>query len=1098
MKIRLVTFLMMLCLLTFGELVAQSSSKVIQGTVTSKYDKEGLIGATVVEMDANNRIYGATITDFNGQYVIKVKNTNNRLVCSFIGFTSQTFSIGSKTTIDIVMAEEEHLLEEVAIVAERMHSEGTFVIPKKQVSTAVQTFSFADMEGIQHNSVDDALQGQIAGLDIVSNSGDPGAGSTMRIRGTASINAGSEPLIVVNGNIYDVEVDESFDFSNSNEEDFATMLSVNTDDIESITVLKDAASTAVWGSRGANGVIEITTKKGARGPSKVTYSYRLTGVKQPTGMSMLNGDDYTMMMKQAYFNPEQDEDAANIREFAYDKTYSEYENFNNNTDWVDEVTQIGFKNDHYISINGGGARATYRVSGGYLRQEGTMIGQLLQRYSARTYMDYLVSDRIKFTSEFAFTYTDNDQNYTDNDQNKISLLGIAYSKMPNVSVYQQDANGNNTDKYYNISRDSELHDDQKNLKNPVALANLATKKSENYRIIPTFRLKYDLLDPNEQTLRYNLSVSFDINNNKTSKFLPGDVSNALWNDNSVNFAENSSSESMTTTVNNDITWKPSFTDTDHSLLLSGAAWIRVGNSSAQGLGTTNLPSGEIVDASSLGYITGMSSSISNYRSNAFTGRAHYAYKNRYIIGATYRLDGSTKFGDENKYGSFPGVSVKWVMSDEPVLFNFFNATPVSFLAIRPSWGKVGNQPSSEYLHFSRYSTNGKYMDMPGYKPTTTRLSNLKWETTTEYNFGVDLWLFDDRVMADFNYYEKRTEDLLFENTSMPSSSGYSSLSWQNVGTMDNSGWEFNVTTSNMIKRDGLRVDFNFNISNSTNVLVELRDDVLAGYNTDYTYNNGEYMQRIQENNSFGSVYGFRYKGVYQYDEYAAGTKENAPVARDASGQVIMDKNGTPLPMVFNANGATPYEFRGGDAIYEDINNDGSIDELDIVYLGNSNPKLSGGFGTSVTYKGFSVRPFFNFRYGNDIINAARMGAEKMHTNSNQSTAVNYRWRKDGDVTEIPRALYQSGYNWLGSDRFVEDGSFLRFKYLTFSYAVPKRHLEKYNIERLSISCTINNLYTWTNYTGVDPEVGYGGLGISTDSSQTPRSKDCTVGLSLTF
>lgn len=1091
MKFNITILMFLLCLGGQVKLMAQSSSKVVQGTVISKSDNEALIGAAIIEKDAYNRIISTCITDFNGQFVLKVKNSENLLECSFIGFTKQQIPIGNKSTFNIFLEEDKQILEEVSVVAERVHSEGNFVIPVREVPTAVQTFSFADMEGVQPNSVDDALQGQIAGLDIVSNSGDPGASSTMRIRGTTSINAGSEPLIVVNGNIYDVEVDESFDFNNSNQEDFAAMLSINTEDIEEITVLKDGASTAVWGSRGASGVIEIKTKRGVRGPSKVQYSLRMTGTKQPVGIAMLNGDDYTMMMKQAYFNPYQSETAANVRELMYDPNFSEYQNFNNNTDWRNEVIKTGLKQDHYIAVSGGGERARYRVSGGFLDHKGTNIGQDLKRYSARTYMEYVVSERIKFTSEFAFTYTDNYRNYE-------GLLGIAYKKMPNVSVYQQDIYGNNLDKYYNIRTDSELHSDQKNLKNPVALANLATNRAENYRIIPTFRLQYDLADPSVQTLKYNLVVSLDVNNNKVSKFLPGQVSNVIWNDDAVNLASNSSSENMATTIDNQITWRPSFASEDHALLLHGSAWVRMGNSSAQGLTTTNLPSGEIVDPSALGYITGMSTSLSRYRANAFTVRGHYAFRNRYIVQGSYRVEGTTRFGDDNRYGAFPGVSAKWIISDEPFLYNIFQASPISMFAVRPSWGISGKPPGAEYLHYSRYSVYGKYMDMPGYKPSTTRLSELKWEETSSYNLGVDLWMFDDRLKVDFNYYKKHTTDLLFPNTSLPVSSGFSSFAWQNVGIMDNSGLEFYVQTSNLIKVNDFSLDFNFNLSNTKNILVELRDDVLAGYNGDYTYNNGEYMSRLQENNPFGSVYGFRYKGVYQYDDYVDRGVGSSPYAHDANGQVIMDKDGQPLPMVFNANGASPYEFRGGDAIYEDINNDGSIDELDIVYLGNSNPKFNGGFGANLRYKGFGLRAFFNFRYGNDIINAARMDMENMYGVNNQSVAVNYRWRKNGDDTEIPRALYQTGYNWLGSDRFVEDGSFTRFKYLTLSYNVPKRSIEKYGLERLSFTCTVNNLYIWTSYTGVDPEVGYGSLGISKDNAQTPRSKDITFGLSVTF
>ncbi|HKJ42477.1 MAG TPA: SusC/RagA family TonB-linked outer membrane protein [Sunxiuqinia sp.] len=1091
MKLRIAgTILFIYLLMPFFSLGQSTvTRRVIQGTVTSSTDGETLVGVNVVEVDSQKRIFSATTTDINGHYVIKVKNASNRLVFSFIGFKTQPQDIGNKSTINVVMKEETQQINAVEVKAQKAVNDGTYSIPKREISTAVQTIDTKQFEGIQVTSIDDALQGKVAGFDIVANSGDLGSGTAMRIRGTTSINAGTQPLIVVNGIPYETQVDPNFDFATANTEQFANMLSINPDDIEEITVLKDAASTAIWGSKGANGVLVIKTKKGAKGPTRVQYSYRLTGAVQPRGLNMLNGDDYTMLMKQEYFNPQQSENAANVREFLYDPSFSEYQNFNNNTDWVKAVTQVGLKNDHYITVSGGGARARFRVSGGFLNQTGTVIGQKMSRYSSRAYLDYSVSKRIRFISEFSFTYTDNQRNYE-------NLLGIAYRKMPNVSIYQQDLQGNNTDSYYNISRSSNLNGAQRDLKNPVALANLAKNDLKNYRILPTFRLQYDLLNPDVQMLRYNMYVSFDVNNNEVSKFLPKEVSNTPWNDGAANHAESSGSESMTVRADNNITWRPKIYNPDHSLLVYGSIQITTGNNSNQGITTTNLPSDKITSATVDGYLDGIWTGRSSYRSNAIMARAHYTYKNRYILDATVRRDGSTKFGNNNKYGTFPGFSAKWIISDEP----FMDGTKkwLSMLAIRPSWGLSGNQPRYEYLYFSRYSPYSSYIDMPATRPTSLQLSDLKWETTTSFNYGLDLGLLDDRFVFDINFYNKRTKDLLFNDLKIPSLSGYSNVPTQNVGTMDNDGWELNFYTHDAIKAGNFRIDFNFNMSNYVNTIVKLRDDVLANYNGEYDYNNGTYLSRIQEGNSFGSIYGFKYKGVYQYNKYIPGKQENAPVARDENGDVISDADGKPLPMYFAYGKSNEYQFRGGDAMYEDINHDGSIDELDIVYLGNSNPKMNGGFGTTIHYKNFSMNAFFNFRYGNKIVNAARMDAENMYGLNNQSVAVNWRWRKDGDVTDMPRALYSYGYNWLGSDRYVEDGSFLRLKYLQFNYSMPRAKLKKLNLKQLSFYLTINNLFVLTKYTGVDPEVGYGNLGVSKDGSKTPRSKDCTLGITVAF
>jgi len=1081
---------LLLLIAASNALFAQAPSPyiIVQGTVKSETG-ETLVGLSVIEVDSKNRYMSACITDYNGHYVLKVRNPQNKIVYSYIGYKAQEQEIGSRRIIDVLMVEEIQEIDAINVIAEKRHDDGNISIPIREISTAVQTISTKDFEGIQVNSVDDALQGRVAGFDIVANSGDLGSGTTMRIRGTTSINASSQPLIVLNGIPYEVEIDPTFDFANANQEQFANMLSINPDDIEEITVLKDAASTAIWGSKGANGVLIIKTKRGAKGPTRVQYTYRLTRATQPVGLKMLNGDEYTMMMKQAYFNPQQNENAANVREFLYDQTFPEYENFNNNTDWVGAVTQTGYTHDHYLTLSGGGERASFRVSSGIKTQDGTVIGQHMDQFSTRAYLDYALSDRIRFISEISFTYSDNARNYE-------NLQGIAYRKMPNVSIYEQDLLGNDTELFYNISRTSSLHPNQRDLRNPVALATLATNNLKNYRILPTFRLRYDLTDPEKEILRYEMYVSFDVNNNKISQFLPREVSNIQWNDQSANLATSANSESSTVMADNNLTWQPKFKNSDHSLLLYGSIQIRSGNSANQGITTANLPSGEIVDASALGYLSDISTSRSSYRSIAYLARAHYTFKSRYILGLTFRRDGSTKFGADRKYGNFPGISAKWIISDEPWM-DFSNEW-LSMFAFRPSWGISGNQPRQEYLHFSRYSPYDSYIGQAATKPSNLQLSDLKWETTTSMNYGLDLGLFDDRITIDMNIYNKRTEDLLFENLGVPSSSGYSTLNWQNVGTMDNNGWEFNFLTTNLVKLKDFTIDFNFNLSNYVNTIVELEDNVLENFNKEFDYANGTYLSRLQEGNSYGSIYGFRYNGVYQYDEYIPGDQENAPVARDKKGNVFTDSEGEPLPMYFAYGKSNAYEFHGGDAIYEDINHDGSIDELDIVYLGNSNPKVNGGFGSTIRYKNFGLTLFFNFRYGNKIINAACMNAENMYGLNNQSKSVNWRWRKDGDITEIPRALYNYGYNWLGSDRFVEDGSFTRLKHVTLNYRAPSKKLKKYHIQAFNVYLTMNNLFVWTKYTGVDPEVGYGSFEVSKDNANTPRSKDITLGISVIF
>jgi len=394
---------------------AMAQGQRVSGTVTDAFGP--VMMANVVERDANNRIVTAAVTDINGNYTLVVKNPKNKISASYVGSKTVTKSIGAATKIDFNLTSQT-TIKEVTVTTKRRSTSGGLSIPKREVSVAQQTMDFADVEGLAFTSADEALQGKIAGLDIVAGSGNLGAGTQMRLRGVTSINGDKNPLIVVDEQIFDAP---DFDVENATEEDYASLLSVNVDDIASITVLKDAASTAIWGSRGANGVIEIKTKRGARGKTKVGYSYKFSGYWQPSSYNLLNGDQYTMLMKEEFFNPSQNpESTSSVYELNYDQNNHPYdwENWNNNTDWVDAVTKFGTGHDHNINISGGGSKANFRISAGYLHQTGTIIKQTLNRFTTRLALDYFVSDRIKFMTTFGFTYTNNNKNYND-------LLGIA-------------------------------------------------------------------------------------------------------------------------------------------------------------------------------------------------------------------------------------------------------------------------------------------------------------------------------------------------------------------------------------------------------------------------------------------------------------------------------------------------------------------------------------------------------------------------------------------------------------------------------------------------------------------------------------------------
>lgn len=1073
---------------------AQKAGDIISGTVSDAFGPVTM--ANVVEIDAANRIVASTVTDINGNFSFKLKNPKNKLRVSFVGHKTVTLPL-NRFKYSITMQDATQIRE--VTVTSRKRAEGSgLAIPVDEISTARQSIDMSEFEGLALTTVDEALQGRIAGLDIVANSGNLGAGTSMRLRGVSNINGSAEPLIVVDGNVWSSGT-EDFDFSSANEEKFAQLLNVNPEDIENISVLKDAAATAIWGSQGANGVIEIKTKRGARGKTRVTYSLRLTGTYQPQGYKLLNGDEYTMLLKEEYFNPRLSDEASNIPELNYSPSFPEYEMYNNNTDWVKEVKQTGWRQNHYVALSGGGEKAHFRIGAGYDHETGSIIKQQLDRFTSRVNLDYFVSDRIKIETNIALTYTRNKKNNGD-------LLSIAYVRMPNVSIYEQDKEGNNLSDYYNMlpTITPELRD-QLNNKNPVALAHQAKNHETSYNIEPEFKLRYNLLglDEDKTRLQYEGKVMFNIFNRYEDLYMPLSLSTAGWNDTQnkqSNRTTANSSKSLGVTTTHTLTFTPVFKNRDHFLTMLLRGQLTSGESNSQSTVTWGLPSGTIQGAGADGIIDGMNTGSGQWRSIYFTYSAHYAYKGKYMADFSVRRDGSTKFGSDQRWGNFPAFSLRWNIHKEPW---FQRTLPwVSTLSIRPGWGIVGRQPGSEYLFFSKYANGSGYMGSGSVYPQNIRLQNLKWEEKETFNIGTDFGFFDERITGNVELYWQFTTDLLMANRGIPTSSGYNSLAWQNVGNMKNIGWEFNLNGNSIIRAGKFGMDFNITFANNKNQITKMDETCLTSLNIEFDRRNGSYLSRVELNRALGSIYGFRYKGVYQYSDYSPEeikgvSGPNAPVVRDKNGVVILDENNMTKPMMFCA-GSVNYEFRGGDAIYEDINHDGQINELDIVYLGSSLPKFTGGFGFKLRWGRLSWNNQFNFRYGNKIINRARMNVENMYSNNNQSRAVNWRWRVEGDLTEVPRALREHGYNWLGSDRFVEDGSFIRLNYSQLSYSFEPKVIKKLGLSQLNLYVSANNLFCLTKYSGADPEVSYGNLGIVTDNAQTPRSKSFTAGVTIQF
>lgn len=1093
-------YFILICCLAIASAVSAQGITSISGTVSDSFGP--VMGAAVVEQDGSNRNISATVTDMNGNFTLKIKNPKNKLKISFVGLKTQVLPI-NKRVYKIMLEENVVAIKNVTVTAKKIMETSGLAIPEREVSIAAQTIDAKEFEGLGLTSVDEALQGRISGLDIVANSGNLGSGTSMRLRGASTISTvcSTEPLIVVNGDVWNVDQTD-FDVNTANDEKFAQLLNVNPEDIQKISVLKDAAATAIWGSQGANGVIEITTKRGHRGKPRLTYSCRLTATYQPDGIDLLTGDQYTMLLKEAYFNPQQNDAAANIPEISYlgpTGGFSEWQMFNNNTDWVKEVKQVGLRQNHYISVTGGDDKAVFRISGGYDRETGSIIEQQLDRFSTRVALDYYVSDRIKIISDFSLTYTDNQRNSDD-------LLSIAYRKMPNLAIYEEDANGNSTGRYYQMlqSDDKNVLNDQRGLVNPLASAEYAVNRYKTYAIDPKLELQYDLLgvDDTQHRLTYNGRVVMNVWNAYTDTYYPRELSTKEWNAD-VSKASTASNKSLAFTTTHTLTFVPHFNNEDHSLMAMGRFQLVSGTSSDQSTNVAGLPNG--IEAPSAGNINpGMSSGFGQWRSMYYTFSTHYAYKSKYMVDVSLRMDGTTKFGPSKRWGVFPAVSGRWNIIDEPWMEG--TRKWLSMLSIRPGWGLVGNQPTADYLYVNQYGTDNVYLGSSAMKPNNLKLTTLRWESKYTWNVGFDLGFFNNKITMDVNLYTQTTKDMLMGNVRIPSISGFSTLPYMNVGDMNNKGWEFNILGNKFIEKGKFSMDMNITFANNRNVITKMDPIVLETLNNDWVPENAKLLQRVQIDNPFGAIYGFRYKGVYSYNydsyEKALAEGKTAPIVYNANGEIIRDQNGDPLQMKFNYGEGSEYNFKGGDAIYEDVNHDGNINQLDIVYLGNSLPKLTGGFGFKFNYGRWSLNAQFNYRIDYDVVNMARLNMESMTSNNNQSQAVNYRWRKEGDVTSIPRALIGNqgiaNYNTMISDRFVEDGTFLRLNYLQLSYSFPQNMVKKIGLNELRFYASANNLFCLTKYSGVDPELGYGGYGVTTDNAQTPRAKSYTFGITVGF
>lgn len=1070
------------------EAIAQTGTTdiVVRGKITDKASKKPIDGASVSQQDKEGRILKGTSTDVEGNFILRVTNPNDSISVTFIGYATITEAINGRTTINIALGDNAKNEEEVIVVAQRRSNNGLNNINEKDLTTSVGRIDAAAMEEMSAQSIDQALQGRLAGVDITATSGDPGAAMNIRIRGVSSISSSGTPLIVVDGMPYETEIPSDFNFGAADEQGYASLLNISPADIRDITVLKDAAATSIWGSRAANGVLVITTKRGRISKPTVGYTFKGNTSFRPAAIPMLNGNEYSTLIPEIYMNRIGTTlNPITVQEFNYDP-YNPYwyNNYSNNTNWIDAVTRQGYLHDHTLSLTGGGEKARYFASLGYLNQLGSTLGTDLQRINTRINLDYTISNKLSISTSIAYTYTDQNRNYVSNNEG--ATRNVAYLKMPNMSVFEYDEFGNLTTNYFSPA--SNVQGSYSRIYNPVAMADKAIYSVLGNRVVPRFGLKYWFV---KNVLLATFDVQFDINNTNNSSFLPQIATGRPNTETVVNRSYNGDIDVYNVTTRTGLNYEPRLNNRDHKIQAFLNVFTNDASANTQEVMKSNSFSSLLVDVAADGRTQNAellsATRFSQTRSVGAVIQTQYGFKDKYLFMASLRGDGNSRFGPAYRYGLFPGASLRWRISNEKPFQNMKFLDEWSF---RASYAQSGNAPRNDYSFYNTYSTYGwSYQGLSAVFPSSMELKNLRWETVHGTNLGMNISLFKGRIRSDIDVYRNRTQDMFYNGLQIGSYTGYTSLN-MNVGTMDNQGWELAVWTQ-PYKTKNWTIGFDFNISRNENVIRSISEY----YPTDKgnMSANGEYFRTIEANNPFGSFYGYKFRGVY--------TDKDATIARDAKGNQIVGPNGQLVYMRFSYP-TVDYIFQPGDAIYEDVNHDGNIDYKDVVYLGNNNPRLVGGFGPSVNWKNqWRLTAFFNFRYGFDVVNGTKISTTRMTNYDNQSTAVLRRWRSEGDVTDIPRGILGGGYNWLGSDRYVEDASFLRFRTITLRYTVPQPMLKRIGFKSLSAYLTAENLYTLTNYTGQDPEVSISSsdpFRMVVDNSMTPPTKNFTIGLVVGF
>lgn len=1050
---RLLPFVFLWCLLW---LPAYASALDIQGKVTSNSGEE-LIGVSILDKKSKK----GTTTDMEGHYTISVAE-GSELTFSYVGYKSRTVRVKKGGTLDIELEEDSNVLDEVVVI-------GYGAMKRSDLTGAVSSIDEKAIKQGVNTSVEQAMQGRIAGVQVTQNSGAPGGGISVQIRGINSLN-GNEPLYVVDG----------VAMSGQTSGNLSVLSSINPADITSVEVLKDASATAIYGSRASNGVVLITTRRGQNGKPHVTYNGYVGWQQLPGRIEMMNLPEYA-----EYYNIR-----AGIQGWGKREDFEDPSLLTNGTDWQDELFRTAFMHNHQVSVDGGTRNIRYALSGGFLDQDGIGLGSNFRRATFRANFDTDITSWLKIGVNAAYTH--HKQITTMDDS---GLINTALNQRPDIPAFNPDGSFGFMEK----------DDNNTYYSNPLFEAMMR----ENYNTASKFYYNAFVNINPVKGLNLRAEYGGDISRGNSYYFCPDyQYGTVVVESQSTRSSSKNDYWSLKTYATYDI----DFLKKNHLQIMAGheaqhGSWENL-SGSRKGFISDAIHNLDVGDATTATNSNGGSA----WAIESYFGRINYNFDNRYLLTATIRSDGSSNLGPNNRWGTFPSVALAWRINNE----NFMKSVNwLSNLKLRLGWGIVGNQNVGTYA-YGTTMRNTVTAWGTGYYPGNYSNPDLKWEQTDSYNIGLDMAFLSNRIEFIVDAYLKKTKNLLMQ-ASLPayiidSENVGMSAPWVNVGGMENKGIEFTLNATPISNRN-VTWSTGLTISVNRNKLTKLYSDDAEIYGK---IGDGVYT-RSAIGEPVGQYFGYNVIGMFTCEDDFYRRTPDGEFYLDEYGKRVevarpADSNGNMYPIAENS-------IWVGDYIFEDVNNDGIINEKDRKYIGDSNPKFTFGFNNVISYRNFTLSFFLNGSVGNKVYNFVRawhtdpMGyggkykevsqfarVEKIDpAGENMISNVHVTNASSAVVQRVSSAGMNNNDNNRFSSRFVEDGSYLRLKNISLSYDFNRNWLRKAKISSLQLYVNVQNAFTITKYKGYDPEIGASGQNVllqGIDRGRYPSQRIYTVGLKL--